>query len=150
MKTFKQFYTKPAEFIAFSNAGGKEGQYDRFDYTESFMYGQGGGPKTSLDENLNPRANPEYIQSKSNTFFDPERNALGLAEDHNTPRNLGIPDYHRNGYVHPHYTNEQTADPRRNQRRSSPCHSCIVSKISQVLKDKNEAQRFLQYHFTKH
>lgn len=50
----------------------------------------------------------------------------------------------------PHYTNEQTADPRRNQRRSSPCHSCIVSKISQVLKDKNEAQRFLQYHFTKH
>ena len=107
MKTFKQFYTKPAEFIAFSNAGGKEGQYDRFDYTESFMYGQGGGPKTSLDENLNPRANPEYIQSKSNTFFDPERNNLGLAEDHNTPRNLGIPDYYGNEYVHPHYTNEQ-------------------------------------------
>ena len=23
------------------------------------------------------------------------------------------------------YTNEQTADPRRNQRRSSPCHSCV-------------------------
>ena len=25
----------------------------------------------------------------------------------------------------PHYTNEQTADPRRNQHRSSPCHSCV-------------------------
>lgn len=26
----------------------------------------------------------------------------------------------------------------------------LYIKISQVLKDKNEAQRFLQYHFTKH
>ncbi len=31
-------------------------------------------------------------------------------------------------------------------------HAILVHsmKISQVLKDKNEAQRFLQYHFTKY
>jgi hypothetical protein len=49
----------------------------------------------------------------------------------------------------PEQTDEQTADPRRNQRRNHLCHPCLFSKISQVLKDKNEAQRFLQYHFTK-
>ena len=29
------------------------------------------------------------------------------------------------GKLYPVYTNEQTADPRRNQHRSSPCHSCV-------------------------
>lgn len=107
MKSFKQFYNRPSEFIAFSNAGGREGQYDKFDYTESSVYGQGGGPKPRLNENLNPKKDPEYIQSGSRIFFDPERDNAGLSEDHNSPENLGIPDYHGGGYVHPHYTDEQ-------------------------------------------
>lgn len=59
MKSFKQFYNRPSEFIAFSNAGGRGGQYDKFDYTESSVYGQGGGPKPRLNENLNPKKDPE-------------------------------------------------------------------------------------------
>lgn len=60
MKKFKEFISPKEEFIAFSNAGGRPGQYDKFDYTESYLHGQGGGnpTKESLGENLNPRVSP--------------------------------------------------------------------------------------------
>ena len=35
---------KSNEFLGFCNAGGPEGQYDRFDFTGNMMCGQGGGP----------------------------------------------------------------------------------------------------------
>lgn len=79
MKTFKEFH-KPKEFIAFSNAGGRLGQYDRFDYTESSIHGQGGGPKESVDENLNPRKDPRFIKS-SGILQDPEKDNINDAEE---------------------------------------------------------------------
>lgn len=109
MKPFKHFYFQlqpTREFIAFSNAGGREGQYDGFDYTEPFMHGQGGG-REDLEENLNPRDKPQYIKTHSQILFDPERDNTGLGEDHNSPENIGIPDSHGNGYANPNYTDEQ-------------------------------------------
>jgi len=110
MKTFKQFL-KPKEFVAFSNAGGRLGQYDKFDYTESYMHGQGGGPKEEIKENLNPRKDPIFIRS-SGTFRDPEKDDKGEDEDHNYPENIGIPDLHGTGHVYPRYNDEQAKNAR--------------------------------------
>ncbi len=109
MQSFRNFNSNKNTFIAFSNAGGRLGQYDKFDYSESFLHGQGGGKiqKENLDENLNPRDKPQYIKTSSRTFFDPERRNTGLGDERNSPENIGIPDYHDSGYVNPRYTNEQ-------------------------------------------
>lgn len=112
MKSFKQFI-EPEEFIAFSNAGGPPGQYDKFDYTESNLYGRGGGPPEEVEENLNPRVNPEFISTKSKILYDPERDNKGLGEERNSPENIGIADYHGNGHVIPHFTDEQARTARR-------------------------------------
>jgi hypothetical protein len=106
MKKFKDFL-HPKEFIAFSCAGGRPGQYDKFNYTESYLHGQGGGPPEKIHENLNPRKDPEYIKTGSHIFFDPEKDNTGLGEEHNSPEHIGIPDYHDNGHVLPEYNNEQ-------------------------------------------
>ena len=110
MLKFKQFIN-PKEFLGFSNAGGPEGQYDKFNFTGNMVYGQGGGPEVKeeiyFDENLNPRKNPEVINSGSRILFDPEKNNEGLGDEQHEPENIGIPDYHGTGYVHPRYTREQ-------------------------------------------
>ena len=110
MKTFNQFH-KPEEFIAFSNAGGRLGQYDKFDYSESFLHGQGGGPREEIEENLNPRKDPVFIKS-SGILTDPEKHNRGLGEERNYPENIGIPNYHGSSYVIPEYTDEQAKNAR--------------------------------------
>lgn len=130
MKTFKQFIkTAPTkeEFIAFSNAGGRKGQYDKFDYTESFMHGQGGGPKEDIDENLNPRNEPQGVKTNSNILFDPEKDNKGLGEDHNNPEYI-TQDYHGTGHVRPNYNNEQAKNARElssNTREDDNYHRII-------------------------
>ncbi len=112
MLSFREFKErKPETFIAFSNAGGRLGQYDKFDYTESYITGQGGGRPDNLAENLNPRDKPIHILSHG-ILSDPEKNNKGLGEEHNEPENIGIPDYHDRGYVFPQYTNEQAKKAR--------------------------------------
>lgn len=117
MKSFKQFRLsnlRPNEFIAFSNAGGREGQYDKYDYTESYLHGQGGGPvsKEELEENLNPRNNPQVINTKSPILFDPEKDNNGLDDERNALEKLGIPDYHGTGYMVPSFNDEQAKNAR--------------------------------------
>lgn len=110
MLKFKQFIQKPLkknEFVAFSNAGGRKGQYDIFDYAETFMHGQGGGPRESIEENLNPRNEPQGLKTNSRILFDPEKDNKGLGEDHNTPENIRIPDVHGSNHVYPNYNDEQ-------------------------------------------
>lgn len=114
MKTFKQFKNHSSEtFIAFSNAGGQLGQYERFDYSESNLHGQGGGRvQENLDENLNPRTSPKFTHTLSPILFDPEKSMRGLGDDQHHPENIGIPDHHSNGYVNPNYTQEQAKHAR--------------------------------------
>lgn len=117
MLKYKQFKKSiPETFIAFSNAGGRLGQYDKFDYTESFMYGQGGGRPdildNSLEENLNPREKPKHIISHASILYDPEKSDKGLGKEHNYPENIGIPDFFRKGYMFPNFTNEQAKNAR--------------------------------------
>lgn len=111
MKSFKEFINSPKEFIAFSNAGGKLGEYDGFDHTKPYMYGQGGGPK-DIGENLNPRNDPVAINDKSATFSDPEKSNIGLGEARNKPKNINIPDHHGFGYTVPRYNDEQAKNAR--------------------------------------
>lgn len=130
MLKFKEFI-KPREFVAFSNSGGRLGQYDKFDYTGNIMWGQGGGrlqnEEYELDENLNPRKEPEFIKS-SGILYDPEKDNEGLGEDHNDPESIGVPDEHGTGHVYPNYTNEQAKNARallQNTEDSSDYHSIV-------------------------
>jgi hypothetical protein len=105
MLRFREFKKdKPETFIAFSNAGGRLGQYDKFDYTESYMHGQGGGGP--IEENLNPRTKPIHILSNG-IMFDPEKSDNGLGAEYNYPENIGVPNYYGTNYVSPNYTDEQ-------------------------------------------
>lgn len=113
MLKFREFRAKePKTFIAFSNAGGRLGQYDKFDYSESFMTGQGGGKPDNLEENLNPRDKPVFIKSSLKILTDPEKSNEGLGKEDNCPENIGIPDYHDMGHVFPSYTDEQAKNAR--------------------------------------
>lgn len=131
MIKFKEFIRPTEEFIAFSNAGGRKGQYDKFDYAESFLHGQGGGPqhrKESIDENLNPRNEPQRIKSNSSILSDPEKNNNGLGEEHNSPENIGTPDTHGSGHVFPEYNDEQAKNARallRNTNDNAEYHGII-------------------------
>lgn len=110
MKRFKDFIP-PKEFIAFSNAGGRNGQYDRFDYSENMLWGQGGGrpqkEEYEIEENLNPRVSPKFINSSSKLLYDPEKDSSGLGDEQNSPENIGTPNHHGTDYLQPNYTNEQ-------------------------------------------
>ncbi len=113
MVKYKQFKkTIPETFIAFSNAGGRLGQYDKFDYTESFITGQGGGRPDNLEENLNPRDKPTFISSPSSILSDPEKDNKELGEDQHKPENIGIPNYYGSEYVSPQYNKEQAKNAR--------------------------------------
>ncbi len=113
MLKYKQFKKNiPETFIAFSNAGGRLGQYDKFDYTESHITGQGGGSPDNLEENLNPREKPIHIISHASILSDPEKSDEGLGEEFNHPKNIGIPNYNGTEYMDPKYTDEQAKNAR--------------------------------------
>ena len=145
MKKFKEFL-KPNYFIAFSNAGGRPGQYDNFDYSESFLHGQGGGPE-EFEENLNPRNEPQYIKTGSRILFDPEKNNNGIGEEWNSPENIGTPNYHYSPYVIPHYNDEQAKHIRAlisNTNDSHPDYEDIVPKYTSNSYNLNNT--LLQHH----
>lgn len=78
MVKFKDFLE---ENLAFSNAGGPVGQYDKYDFTNNPLICHYGGPPIEEDvinENLNPRKKPIMIQDTSNIFNDPENTNINL------------------------------------------------------------------------
>jgi len=70
--SFKDYNQLP-EGLAFSNAGGPIGQYEKYDFTNHLPFGQGGGPvDKDLNENLNPRIKPNVINSIDSILHDPD------------------------------------------------------------------------------
>ena len=116
MKSFIEYNT-PKELAVFCNAGGRDGQYNSIDFPtdndKEFIAfsNSGGGPGQyddwgKVEENLNPKIDPEFVHTNSVIFTDPIRNTHQLGHDNNTPKNVGIPDFHGFGYVTPHNTAE--------------------------------------------
>lgn len=159
MKTFKEFNT-PEEVAVFCNAGGRIGQYDNIKFPtdnkkEFVAFSNAGGPPGQYDdwgntwgdvnENLNPKIDTEFIRSNSVIFTDPIRNNHQLGEENNTPKNVGIPDFHGFGYVTPHNTAEHGKLSRIlsiNVKEDTDYHN-IISKYTT---NSHVLNKFLHYH----
>ena len=148
MLKFREFRAKePETFIAFSNAGGRLGQYDKFDYTESYMHGQGGGRPDNLEENLNPREKSIHIITHESILSDPEKSDKGLGEEYNHPENIGIPDHYKRGYVFPNYTNEQAKNARILSESVNEHHPFYHDIINNYTKNSyNLNNELMRYH----
>lgn len=115
MLGFKDFLN--GDIAVFCNAGGRKDQYTKFLGKKDIpVFSRAGGPpeqnNESIEENLNPRINPEYVRTNSNTLFDPEKDNKGLGEEYNHPRNIGIPDHHGTGGTFSRYNDEQAKNAR--------------------------------------
>ena len=132
MKSFKEFMNQK-DIPAFCNAGGRPNQYKRehIVYGHSPLIARAGGPpehtNEDIFENLNPRNEPKFINTKARIFFDPENDNKGLGEDYNYPEHF-TPDVHGSGHVYPEYNDEQAKHARtlsQNTKDDDEYHSII-------------------------
>lgn len=95
------------------------------------------GSAQTITRNKRMLTERDFIEKEGNKYVSPIRYSSfgsgGSIAEYKKERGTACYPSSLKALRNPLY-NEQTADPRRNQRRSSPCHSCIVSKFLRFSK----------------